>query len=235
VSAQCLLAQPVAAPTRPAAAPAGTNGAAVTAGPVPAGVRAIEDAAPPTLLAGIDMSLTGTGLALLSRAGRVQLGHSGQGGHRDDPLVVTHQRIAALTWWVTRHVPPSCVLAVAEAPAYDAVGGSAHDRSGLWWHVVAMLLERGTPVATVAPATRAKYATGDGRASKHQVYQAVAGRFGVQPGSYDEADALACAWMGAHWLGWLPGTPQRAACLQAARWPEMPPATPTGGGSGHGR
>lgn len=173
------------------------------------------------VVAGLDISKSSTGLALLGQQLEVSMGSGGHRGHTDDSLVVRYQQMAQTVGWVERMLPASTRLVVVEAPAYGAVGGAAHDRAGLWWVIVGRCLATGLPVATVAPATLKKYATGAGRAEKFQVTSAVRQRFGVTPGTPDEADALVLAWMGADRLGWLAGEPEfRAQALQAGHWPD---------------
>lgn len=96
-------------------------------------------------------------------------------------------------------------LVVIESPSYGQARGSSagrHDSSGLWWAVVRELVAMVVPVAEVAPACRARYATGRGNAAKDQVLAAVIRRFpGFDVDGNDVADALVLAAMGADQLG----------------------------------
>lgn len=175
-------------------------------------------------VAGIDTSLTSSGVAIITR--RV----SGDciattttitsRGKRDDGLPERANRMTGLAGDIDRAAGPA-VLVVIENPAHGAKGGSPMDRHHLWWLVVARLITRGVPVALCAPATRAKFATGTGRADKAAVSAAVTRLWpGLELANSDEADALALAHAGAVRLGWEVPTLQRHHdALAGIRWP----------------
>lgn len=155
---------------------------------------------------GVDLSLRSTGVAILSDSDGELTWLVKSSGHRGDSLALRADRVKAIA---DRVVELACVevalggavdLIVVEAPSYNTAGGSTHDRSGLWWIVVAALREI-APVATVPPSSRAKYATGNGHATKGAVVRAMTKIFPAWLGNDDEADALALACMGARWLG----------------------------------
>ena len=110
---------------------------------------------------------------------------------------------------------------VVEQPAYSQTGGSHHDRSGLWWLIVATLREWGFDVVEVTPGGVKKYATGKGNASKDQVLAAVVKRY-PQADITDNniADAWVLAAMGARALGYeVDSLPQvNLAAMDAVRW-----------------
>jgi Holliday junction resolvasome RuvABC endonuclease subunit len=169
---------------------------------------------------GVDPSLTSTGMAAVWRQGGMRLASHGRGGHIDEPLIARHARIRDIVN-AFRDFLPARALVVMEGPSYGSTGGSQHDRSGLWWALLGVALNRELPVAVAAPQTRAKFATGNGRASKADVRDAVVRHWLVTPENYDQSDAAACAWLGAVYLGWTDGTDQQRESLTAVRWPEL--------------
>jgi Holliday junction resolvasome RuvABC endonuclease subunit len=172
-------------------------------------------------IVGLDTSLTCTGMAAIWRQGGVHLTSHGRTGHLDEPLTARGRRIRDIVS-VFRDFLPANALVVVEGPSYGSTGGSQHDRSWLWGALVTVALNRGLPVAVVAPQTRAKFAAGNGRASKTDVQAAVMRHWLVAPSNLDESDALALGWIAAVRLGWTPGTDQQIECLAAVRWPEHP-------------
>lgn len=175
---------------------------------------------------GIDPSLASMGLAYLPGDGtspttcviRTK-------GKRDDGLVERDGRImnlrAAVLNWQPNGAPASKAdLVVIEGPSHGSRGGSPWDRAGLWWQVVhGISADR---VAVVPPPTRAKWATGNGRADKAAV-AVVAARLcpDAELSSSDAADALVLALMGAHAAGLRPDlhTKYRGEALLACKWP----------------
>lgn len=175
---------------------------------------------------GLDLSLTRTGLAriLLSNGPPViRLCEVTSKPPRPETLATRSQRLHRITSdLLALFGRPD--LAVVEGPAYMTDVGKAHDRSGLWWHVVGKLAQAGVPVAEVPPSTLKVYATGKGNLSKDQILAAVIQRFptaGVT--GNDTADALTLAAMGARALGHPIETRQpNQGCLRAMNavtWP----------------
>ena len=175
---------------------------------------------------GIDLSLTSTGVATV-REHAVTAGVITSAGHRGDDLTARIARITRLVEQVLDWVPPG-VLVVIEGPSYGSTGGSAWDRAGAWHRLVARLVARDCQVAVVAPATRAKWATGSGRSDKAAVAAVIARITAAELVSSDAADAVTLALMGAHRLGMRPDldTAYRAECLTKAAWPHTLEATP---------
>ncbi|SNR44503.1 Holliday junction resolvasome RuvABC endonuclease subunit [Haloechinothrix alba] len=180
---------------------------------------------------GIDPSLTSTGLAWLEedwpepRTTTVR-----SSGSRDHGLELRARRIGDLASEVLR-TAADAALVVVEAPSFGSAGGSSWDRAGLWWRIVGCLTSADTPVAQVAPRTRARWASGTGKADKAAVSAGVARLWpGVDITTSDEADALALATMGAQHLGWdVPTLARHHDPLQVVRWPATLCATyPTG-------
>ncbi|MFD7410128.1 hypothetical protein [Kitasatospora purpeofusca] len=166
-------------------------------------------------VAGIDISLTGTGLA--TTMGTLHIPTTGK---RGDTLVQRHHRFQHISRRLFDELG-ECDLAVVEDPAFGAPGGSTWDRGGLWWLIIDGLLDREIPVALVSPKTRAKYATGSGSAGKAAVVEATNRRYGVQLTDDNEADALVLRAMGHDWAG-LPLAPApelNRTALLSCQWP----------------
>lgn len=173
-------------------------------------------------VAGLDISLTGTGVATLGGTARVPTK-----GRRKDSLLERHARMQHITSRVLEEVG-TVDLACVEGPvSYATPGGSTWDRGGLWWRIVAALLERDIPVAIVSPTARAKYATGNGGSRKTAVLEAAQRRYGAILETDDEADALILRAMGLHWLEQpLAEVPDgHRAALAGVQWPEREAVT----------
>ncbi|MET8864641.1 hypothetical protein ABZW11_17025 [Nonomuraea sp. NPDC004580] len=177
-------------------------------------------AAPPRVV-GLDISLTGTGIAC--SAGWCDA--IGLPGITSLPLARRDAALDQLAYDITQHIGPTTGLVVIEAPAYSRSGGGAHERSGLWWRVVHRLLRWDIPVVEVNPGHRSTYATGKGNASKTAVVDAVARRWPAWQthGDDNAADAVVLMAMGLDALGHplvdLPKA-QRDA-LTKITWPEV--------------
>lgn len=186
-----------------------------------------------SIVIGLDLSLTATGLAEIEDGNVVTTYRVRSTGRKGDTLVDRSKRLTGLAheiteWWYEGDEPD---LAVVESPAYGAKYGSPHDRSGLWWMVVRNLIGMGIPVATVAPMSRAKYGTGRGNAKKADVLEAVRSHYGphvqCEYGIPDDnvADAILLAAMGARLLG-EPAScegdlePSKLSALDKVEWPE---------------
>lgn len=179
------------------------------------------DATPRTLrVAGIDVSLTSTGIATLGGTTHVPTK-----GHRADALAQRRARLRLITETVLTEVG-YVDLAVIEGPSYHSIGGSAWDRGGLWWLIVDGLTARDIPVAVMPPTCRARYATGSGDGRKAAVMEAAQRRYGALCATDDEADALILRAAGLDWLG-VPLTevpPGHRVALAGCEWPEQVPA-----------
>lgn len=173
-------------------------------------------------VAGIDISLTGTGIATLGGTTRVPTK-----GRRADSLLERNSRLKHITTRVLEEVGVVDLVCVEGPVGYATPGGSTWDRGGLWWRIVAALLERDFPVAVVSPTARAKYATGSGASRKTAVLDAAQRRYGAILESDDEADALILRAMGLHWLGQpLAEVPDgHRAALAGVQWPEREAVT----------
>lgn len=181
---------------------------------------------------GLDLSLTSTGMAALFYLGDavIKLDRVQTVGRKGDCLTVRNERLCAIQMAVADFVDEANAdLVVIENPSYGSRYGSQHDRSGLWWLIVSTIQSWGTPVATVPPLSRAKYATGKGRDDKQAVFDAVVSTYDVpdladlgwKKGN-DMADALVLAAMGSRHLGYPVENDLPAKNLEAmdgAAWP----------------
>jgi crossover junction endodeoxyribonuclease RuvC len=199
----------------------------------------------PLIVAGIDLSLTSTGVALITtqpdpdrHTRRIE-----SKGQAKATLAERNTRLTRLARAVTDEAGGADLI-VIEQPAYSRQVGSMHDRSGLWWLVVNILVEDYTgTVVEVSPTTRARYATGKGNAAKDLVLASVIKRYpDWDVTGNDVADALVLAAMGARHLGYpiemsLPAT--HLAAMAGVAWPPHPvrmrlrdhPASHSGHGS----
>jgi crossover junction endodeoxyribonuclease RuvC len=154
---------------------------------------------------GIDLSLTSTGVVTVAGGRVTSIGRVVSKGKKDDTLQMRWQRLHLIRGQIAAKVGPvDPDLVVIEAPSFGSQYGHPHDRSGLWWMVMASLMESGYRVAQVPPTVRAKYGTGKGNAPKDQVLTDVVRRYVDLPAAVrgnDEADALILAAMGSRHLG----------------------------------
>lgn len=190
-----------------------------------------------TLVVGIDLSLTSTGIAALrwgdldshgvTSTWTTRVQSKGQAGAS---LAARIRRLRNLRQAIVDYAS-GADLVVIEGPSYaQANAAAAHDRSGLWWQIVDLLDDDfGCTVVEAAPKCRIKYATGKGNLGKDAVLAAVVRRYAdVDVTGNDVADALVLAAMGARHLGHpiedsLPAT--HLAAMAGVAWP----ATTTGG------
>jgi Holliday junction resolvasome RuvABC endonuclease subunit len=175
---------------------------------------------PSVRVVGLDLSLTGTGVAVIDEGGiRTSLIRSK--GNAGASLFDRAVRLVELSQRITDLIPERA-LVVIEQPAYSQTGGSHHDRSGLWWLIVAYL--HGTHrTVEVTPGTLKKYAAGKGTAGKDEMLAAAIRRYpSVAISNNNVADALHLAAMGARHLGQpIEGdTVKIAEAMTVPRWTE---------------
>lgn len=124
---------------------------------------------------------------------------------------------------------PKADLVVIEGAAYGARGNAVDQLAGLRWRVRCELRSMRVPFVIVTPSTLKAYTTGNGRASKPQMVQAVMDRHGmdlslatIKEGRYDMADAFALSAMGYAYVNQplaTKGPPPRTDSLLAPDWP----------------
>ena len=171
----------------------------------------------PLRVAGLDVSLTSTGIATLGGTLTVPTK-----GKRADSIAERRHRLRHITDTVLTEIG-HVDLAVIEGPSHHSVGGSVWDRGGLWWLIVDALTARDIPVAVMPPQSRAKYATGSGGARKEAVMDAAQRRYGALCATDDEADALILRAAGLDWLG-VPLAevpPGHRVALAGVQWPDL--------------
>lgn len=175
----------------------------------------------PYLVAGLDVSLTGTGVATLGGTTLIT-----STGHRKDSIAQRRTRIKGIVDEVLIAIG-AVDLVVIEGPSHHSVGGSVWDRAGLWWRIVDRLCAEDIPVAVMPPMSRAKYATGNGAARKPAVMEAAQRRYGAVLDDDNEADALILRAAGLDWLGQpLAEVPAgHRAALAGCQWPEREAVT----------
>lgn len=171
---------------------------------------------------GLDPSLTSTGLVKVSAGGVIETGRIETAAAPG--LAGTRNRIRHIVGRALRFAPSEC-LTVIEAPYIPPHNsGSVLERAWLFGFLVDQLMRRG-PVVQVAPATRAVYATGNGRAGKALVLATMRERFpGLTIVDDNVADALALACMGARHLGSPvdgPAAEKQARAMAVVRWQSM--------------
>lgn len=83
-------------------------------------------------------------------------------------------------------------LIVVERVTYSTIGQYAKENAGLWYVVMVAIDARQIRWIDVVSNTRAKYATGNGRADKDAVLKAAIRRLPIEVENNDEADA---AWL----------------------------------------
>lgn len=167
-------------------------------------------------VAGLDISLTGTGVATLGGTTLIP-----STGRRKDSILQRRTRLKGIADQVLTAVGV-VDLAVIEGPSHHSVGGSVWDRGGLWWLIVDGLCARDIPVAVMPPMSRAKYATGNGGSRKAAVMEAAQRRYGAVLDNDNEADALVLRAAGLDWLGQpLAEVPDgHRAALAGVQWPD---------------
>lgn len=169
-------------------------------------------------IVGIDLSLTGTGLAEitlqpgeLDELAGIQTTVVGSSGKKDDLLEQRFERQTAITErimdWVkgpmhfTSPVKLPDLVVIESLFSTGQVGGSQIDRSGLWWRVVGSVLCWSVPVVTAAPMQAKKFLTGAGNSDKGAMAMYASKLYphwdpSTSKNANDEADALALASIG---------------------------------------
>ena len=151
---------------------------------------------PAPVVVGLDLSLTATGVATSIGTKLVT-----STGHKGDTLDQRRARLLDMVGRIMNEVTPLADLVVIEAPAFSRTQGAMHDRSGLWWLVVAALHDSLQNVTEVTPTALKKYITGKGVATKPDMRMAIFKRFGVDVADDNEADAFALRALGLDLLG----------------------------------
>lgn len=181
------------------------------------------DMTEPTV-AGLDLSLTSTGVAKVLPGGKMWADRI-QPGRRSG-----HERLQYLANEIMLYVA-GADLVVVEGPSYGSAAGQRghHERAGLWWHITYMLWIAGLGTAIAPPACLKRYATGKGNAAKDLVLAAAIRRYpAAELDGNDQADALILAAMGADHLGHPPAEVPQAqrTALAKVEWGDPDATTP---------
>ena len=156
------------------------------------------------IIAGIDPSLTSTGVAVIRSPERVETAtvKSKPPAPGTETVRSRFQRMEKLAESILDLVDGADVVGI-ESPAYGMRNaGKVHDRSGLWWWVVGQLETRGVPVVEITPPSRMMYATGKGNAGKDLVLITAAATYKqAEITGNDVADAVVIAAMVSRLVG----------------------------------
>lgn len=169
---------------------------------------------------GIDLSLTGTGLAYSDRDTiAIRTVRTKKYGPNLEDQWQRLKYIESEIWKTATSEDFDLVL--IEGPSYGSKGAGTWDRGGLWWLVVSMVLAHDIPAAVVPPSLRSKYATGKGNSSKAGVASAAGARYGREFATDDEADAYVLCAMGLDHLGDPPAVVPKLhrGALAKVQWP----------------
>lgn len=188
----------------------------------------------PTMrVVGLDLSLTSTGMSDGSSVLALKTGPEEPTEARMHKIVreCTSFALSPYQWSDMYREGQRADLAVIEGAAYGSKGDAVDQLAGLRWLVRVKLHALGIPFAIVPPSTLKAYTTGNGRATKQQMVDALIARHGVplrlykvKDGRYDMADAYALAAMGLAALEQpLPaeGPPAPLKSLLAVQWPTV--------------
>lgn len=190
-----------------------------------------------TLVGGLDLSLTGAGVALAWRDPHGQEGIQSSRHATDGTTYLLAPRWARISRQAVDVMDALCALGrpdlvLIEGPAHNQSGGASHDRSALWWLVVGRLLNNGVEVVEVVTQHLKMYATGRGtKVSKAEVVSEVTRRYGhLLPylRSDDEADGIVLAALGLHRVTGVPLAPLPQTHTRALASVKWPPTVPNG-------
>ncbi|MCX5197188.1 hypothetical protein OOK31_25375 [Streptomyces sp. NBC_00249] len=168
----------------------------------------------PRLVIGLDLSLTSTGIAGDGWTANVRTKTRGD------------VRLRILQIAVADYIKLAD-LVVMEGPSYGHAALAGHeDLAGLRVLVRQYCYRHHIPYAVIPPSSLKVYATGNGRASKGEIRDAIATQYGHHTegtARYDEADAYTAMAAGYDWLGQplaaLPESHRRA--LKGCAWPAL--------------
>lgn len=154
--------------------------------------------------AGIDSSLTNTGVVTYDTESGAKYVGSFSSSSKGNEVAHKHQRLEGLSKKVYLSVVENGIplLVAIEGPAFSSNVGKAWDRAGLWWYIVRQFVVNGIPIIEIPPTSRSKYGTGSGRAGKDEVLLAVSRTYpDFDIKNNDESDALLLCAMAARLHG----------------------------------
>ncbi|QNJ55554.1 RuvC-like resolvase [Microbacterium phage Phinky] len=185
-----------------------------------------------TLVGGLDLSLTGAGMAALGIDNHGHFGYTQTAGYdlKKPTLLDQLKRIDFVRERVLDFLDGlgSVDLIFIEEMPYHAKGTAVHQLSALWHSVAGEIARRGIPLARVNVSSLKIYATGKGTGvDKDEVMLAIARRYpDIAVANNNEADAFGLAAMAARKLGHpieesLPQTHLRAMEKVEEPWNEQ--------------
>lgn len=191
----------------------------------------LNPAAAGSSVIGLDLSLTGTGVAAIA----VDTAALSTAVHTSPPPATEN-----LTGHVVRHrlladgivaqvVAADPILVVVEGLQFSVkMRDSSLTRRGfLWWAVIEGLCSAGVPVMEVTPQQIKQFATGKGNASKSEMVAAYAKAWPDAPmgrNVEDRADAAHAAALGSAWVG-VEGLPQGMTVVRQKLLAKLPAPT----------
>jgi Holliday junction resolvasome RuvABC endonuclease subunit len=185
---------------------------------LPEAPAATQAAGPRPLVIGLDLSLTGTGIAYRDGSASTVKTRPADGDRR---LLAIAEAVRIAVGGADTGLGPAVDLAVLEdLPKHAMAAGITGMVHGV---VRAVLLEASVPYALIAPATLKAFATGKGSGDKTPMAMAAYKRAGREFGDDNQCDAW---WLRAAGLDWL-GAPEFALPqtqrdrLAKAKWPEV--------------
>ena len=194
-------------------------------------VRVLDPGSAGSTVVGLDLSLTGTGVAAIA----VDTAELVTAVHRSPPPAANtiaahaarHRQLA--DGIVAQVVAADPALVVIEGLQFSVkMRDSSLTRRGfLWWAVVEGLTNAGAPIIEVTPQQIKQFATGKGNASKSEVVAAYARAWpAAATGSNieDRADAANAAALGAAWLG-VQGLPHTITAVRKKLLGKLPEPT----------
>lgn len=145
---------------------------------------------------GLDLSLTGTGVATADS--RLLTIRSHPGGETVADRV---ERLTDIAATISDHLDGADMV-VIEGPAYSQQAQPGHHlRAGLWWWVADLACAHDAEVIEVTPSALKKFATGRGNATKADMRVALLQRTGEDIRDDNQADAYWLRQIGLHLLG----------------------------------
>jgi len=146
------------------------------------GVAGLVVADPPTVATvtgahvagptGLDLSLTATGIAYADTGVCVTVGQTGLTDPTRD-LAQRAQALSDLFWSIAfDHLRTPEILAIEGLDTSQRYGG-VNERAHLWWRIVTRCAARNVPIVEVQSQRLKVYATGNARATKQEVIEAV--------------------------------------------------------------
>jgi crossover junction endodeoxyribonuclease RuvC len=162
------------------------------------GATAADDQVPDEdlVVAGLDLSLTGTGIATATGLRLVA-----SDGQEHDPLGARRRRLAELVAEITGALAAADLVFIEGPSLGQKTQRGTFDRAGLWWLVVDQLAHDAVAVAEVPPKTLKLYATGNGQCTKPDIRVETLKRYGIDIRDDNEGDAFVLRAIGLDLLG----------------------------------